>query len=157
MASNHWSVPLAFNALRALTPLALWGRQLYEGISLMKASALGCPSRLPVASFPMMNIMETDGSKICRQPVSSSLIHVVIVKCQFTHGYSVYLFFFHITFHYSITIYPLVSYMLCYQSKFSFPLFYKKICFFFFFLYGSGSNFYDHGRGLAFGPLHRAQ
>ena len=47
----------------------------------MKALALRCPSRLPIISFPMMNIMETDGPEICRQPVS----------------YSVYLFFFHIS------------------------------------------------------------
>ena len=63
----------------------------------MKATALGCPSRLLVASFPMMNIMETDGPKICCQPVSSSLTHVVAVKRQLTHGYNIYLFFFHIS------------------------------------------------------------
>ena len=63
----------------------------------MKASAIGCPLRLLVASFPMMNIIEIDGPEICRQPVSSSSTHVVVVKRQLTHGYSIYLFFFHIS------------------------------------------------------------
>ena len=62
----------------------------------MKASAIGCPLRLLVASFPMMNIIEIDGPEICRQPVSSSSTHVVVVKRQLTHGYSINLFFFHI-------------------------------------------------------------
>ena len=62
----------------------------------MKASALGCPSRFPVASFPMMKIMETDEREICRQPASSPSPHVVDVKCQPTHCYIIYLFFFHI-------------------------------------------------------------
>ena len=96
MASNHWLVPSAFNALPSLTSSAPWGRQPYEGVSLIKVSALGCPSRLPIASFPMMNIMETDGPEICRQPVSLSSTHIIAVKRQLTHGYSVYLFFFHI-------------------------------------------------------------
>ena len=63
----------------------------------MKASALGCPSRLPVASFPMMNIMEIDRPEIYCQPISSSSTHVVAVKRQLTHSYSVYLSFFHIS------------------------------------------------------------
>ena len=46
----------------------------------MKASALGCPSRLPVASFPMMNIMEIDGNERCRQLVSSPSPHDIDVK-----------------------------------------------------------------------------
>ena len=33
MANNHWSVPSAFNAPPTLTPLALWVRQFYEGVS----------------------------------------------------------------------------------------------------------------------------
>ena len=63
----------------------------------MKASVLGCPSRLLVASFPMMNIMETDGCERCRQPVSLPSSHVVDVERQPTHGYVIYLFFFHIS------------------------------------------------------------
>ena len=63
----------------------------------MKASVLGCPSRLLVASFPMMNIMETDGHERYRQPISLPSPHVVDVKCQPTHGYVIYLFFFHIS------------------------------------------------------------
>ena len=96
-ASNHWSVPLAFNTPLALTSLAPEGRQPHEGVSLMKASALGCPSRLTVASFPMMNIMETNGHERCRQPVSLPSPHVVDVKRQPTYGYVIYLFFFHIS------------------------------------------------------------
>ena len=45
----------------------------------------------------MMNIMEIDEPEICRQPVSSLSTHVVTVKRQLTHGYSIYLFFFHIS------------------------------------------------------------
>ena len=63
----------------------------------MKASALGCPLRLPVTSFPTMNIMETDGRERCRQPVSLSSSHVVDVERQPPHGYVIYLFFFHIS------------------------------------------------------------
>ena len=70
-------------------------RQPNEGVSLMKASDLGCPSRLPVTSFPTMNIMEADGRERCRQPVSSQSSHVVDVKRQPTHGYVIYLFFPH--------------------------------------------------------------
>ena len=51
----------------------------------MKASAFGCPPRLPVASFPMMDIMETVGREIRRQPVSSPSPHVIDVKRQPTH------------------------------------------------------------------------
>ena len=53
--------------------------------------------RLPVTSFPTMNIMETDGRERCRQPVSLSSSHVVDVERQPTHGYVIYLFFFHIS------------------------------------------------------------
>ena len=63
----------------------------------MKASALGCPSRLPIASFPMMNIMETDEPERYRQFASSLSPYVVDVKRQPTHGYVIYLFFFHIS------------------------------------------------------------
>ena len=45
----------------------------------------------------MMNIMETDEHERCRQPVSLPSPHVVDVKRQPTHGYVIYLFFFHIT------------------------------------------------------------
>ena len=79
-----------------LTPRLL-PHQPHEGISPMKSSALGCPLRLPVTSFPTMNIMETDGRERCRQPVSLSSSHVVDVERQPTHGYVIYLFFFHIT------------------------------------------------------------
>ena len=82
---------------RLLIPLRLWPHQPQEGVSLMKASALGCPSRLPVASFPMMNIMETDGPERYRQFTSSPSPYVVDVKRQPTHGYVIYLFFFHIS------------------------------------------------------------
>ena len=63
----------------------------------MKASTLGCPSRLPVTFFPTMNIMEADGCERCRQPVSLPSSHVVDVERQPTHGYVIYLFFFHIS------------------------------------------------------------
>ena len=92
VASNHWSVPSAFNAPPALTLSAPWGRQSHEGVSLR------VPFKLLVASFPMMNIMETDGPEICCQSVSSSSTYVVAVKHQLTHGYSIYLFFFHISY-----------------------------------------------------------
>ena len=62
----------------------------------MKASALGCPTRLLVTSFSLMNITETDGPERCHQPILSSSTHVVVVKRQLTHGYSINLFFFHI-------------------------------------------------------------
>ena len=81
-ASNHWSVPSVVNIPPALTPSAPRGRQPYEGVNLMKASALGCPSRLPIASFPMMNIMETDGPERYRQFASLPSPHVVDVKRQ---------------------------------------------------------------------------
>ena len=58
--------------------------QPHEGVSLMKASALGCLWRLPVNSFPTMNIMETDGRDRCHQPASSpsSRIITVIPCCR---------------------------------------------------------------------------
>ena len=67
----------------------------------MKASALGCPTRLLVASIPLMNITETDGLERCRQLVSSLSTHVVPVKRQLTHGYNIYFFFFHIIYIYN--------------------------------------------------------
>ena len=70
-----------------------------SAVTLMKASALGCPSRLPLLPFPMTNIMESDRHETCRQPVSSLSTHIVVVKCQLTHGYIVYLFFFRINHH----------------------------------------------------------
>ena len=102
-ASNHWSVLSVFNTPTLVTPSAPWGHQPYEDVSLMsaitlmKASASGCPSRLSSLPFPMTNIMETDRHKTCRQPVSSLSTNVVTVKRQLTHGYIVYLFFFHIS------------------------------------------------------------
>ena len=69
----------------------------HKGVSLMKASALGCPTRLPVTLFPTRNIIQTDGHERCRQPVSSPSSHVTNVKHQPTHGYVIYLFFFHIS------------------------------------------------------------
>ena len=58
MASKHRSVPSACNDSPVFTSSASWGRQPNEGVSLMKVSALGCPSRLPITSFPTMDIME---------------------------------------------------------------------------------------------------
>ena len=66
----------------------------------MKALALGCPTRLLVASSPLMNITETDGPERCRQPISSLSPYVGDVKRQPTHGYVIYLFFFHIMFYF---------------------------------------------------------
>ena len=97
MASKHWSVPSACNDPPAFTSSTSWGRQPNEGVSLMKAPTLGCPSRLPVTFFPTMDIMETDRRERYCQPVSSPSPHVVDVKRQPTHGYIIYSFFFHIS------------------------------------------------------------
>ena len=58
VASKYWLVPSACNDSPVFTLLASWGRQPNEGVSLMKVSALGCPSRLPITSFPTMDIMD---------------------------------------------------------------------------------------------------
>ena len=58
----------------------------------MKASALERPARFFVTSFSLINITETDGSKRCRQPMSSSPTHVVAVNRQIAYGYSIYYF-----------------------------------------------------------------
>ena len=68
-----------------------------EGVSLMKAWTIGCPMRLPVTTFPTRNIIQIDGHERCRQLVSSPSSHVVNVNRQSTHGYVIYLFFFHIS------------------------------------------------------------
>ena len=65
--------------------LLLSPRRPHEGVILMKALALGCPTRLPVTLFPTRNIMQTDGHERCRQPVSSPSSHVVDVIRQATH------------------------------------------------------------------------
>ena len=41
--------------------------------------------------------MQIDGHKRCRQPISLTSSHVIDVKRQPTHGYVIYLFFFHIS------------------------------------------------------------
>ena len=65
--------------------LLLSPRRPHGGVILMKALALGCPTRLPVTLFPTRNIMQTDGHERCRQPVSSLSSHVVDVIRQATH------------------------------------------------------------------------
>ena len=70
-----------------------------SAVTLMKVSASGFPLRLPLLPFRMTNVMETNSHETCCQPVSSSSTHIVAVKCQLTHGYIVYLFFFHINHH----------------------------------------------------------
>ena len=72
--------PYAYDPVSPMKATAHDDVNLMSIVTLIKASASGHPSRISSLPFPMMNIMETDGHKTCRQPISSLSTYVIVVN-----------------------------------------------------------------------------
>ena len=73
----HWLVTtLQFSPRHLMKASAPWGRQYYEGVSLMETSAFREPFEASHGQW--RTLWELDGHENSRQPVSSPSPHVVI-------------------------------------------------------------------------------